>query len=110
MSHTSFEAQKGVRELTHYVRATSIQAYEKVKGELSERQRDVLTTLLEMDEAAATRRMITEKMDGVVHSSVVPRVNELIDMSLVEEIGKSSCQVTGETAYYLQPTINRGDN
>lgn len=73
------------------MRETSLQAFEEIRSELGERQKDVYNALKELKEA--TNTMLSKKL-SIPINQVTPRTNELVKMDLVEESYKDLCPIT----------------
>ena len=92
------------------VRTSSIAAYQTLKesGELGERQQ--LAFQLVKKYGPSTTRELHKKLiveEGVQEASlegpnyIQPRLNELREMGLIEEINRRECSVTGRQAMVL---------
>lgn len=87
------------------MKGPSLKAYTelKEKGELSDRQEEVLKALHEYSPCTAR-----ELGDMAFYKKTVnyyrPRLTELKEMGLVKEKEKRECQISGKTAYTLELT------
>ena len=75
----------------------SIKAYREEFPKLSQRASDIYFFLLEHMEVGFTDRDIKYHMKFGEMNNVRPRVTELIQQGLLEEVGKTTCKVTGKT-------------
>ena len=75
----------------------SIKAYREEFPKLSRRASDIYYFLLEHLELSFTDRDIKQQMKFPEMNNVRPRVTELIQQGLLEEVGKTICKVTGKT-------------
>lgn len=83
--------------ISNVTKETRRQAYEHVLETLSLRQHNVYQSLKEFPEGVTARELASYMYEkGLVPSpernSVHPRLNELIELGLVEIIGKTKCQ------------------
>lgn len=84
---------------------TSIEAYEKINkdGTVGQQAAEILNFLIGQGSPMTNKEIQQET--GLEISSVSGRVNDLKKHGKVEVVGKRPCNVTGNTATIVKPTI-----
>lgn len=81
------------------IRQTSLEAYEEIKPELGDRQRQVF---LFIERTGQCNNLMISKGTGLPINSITPRTGELKEMGLIEECGKFTCPYTGRMTIFVR--------
>lgn len=104
MSDILYDALRGVKQLQHYVRESSKEAYRDIQSRIGDQQQLIVDQLLEWDHPA-NLRMLAEALD-MPSSTVSGRVNELKDEGILVELdGKADCPYTGRKTLWYRLTL-----
>jgi|TARA_R100000482_G_scaffold124940_1_gene80162 hypothetical protein len=82
----------------------SIKTYYEDLTKLNKREKVIFEFFCDNSEIMFTDRQVQQKLGFAERNMVQPRVTELIGKGLLEEAGKTKCQITGKTVRLVRKT------
>lgn len=86
--------------MTH---SNSLAAYHELRATLSGRRLEVLDCIEQLGRPA-TDRQIKDRMGFYDMNQARPRITELVQLGLLQEVGSIRCKLTGKSVRLVKPT------